>query len=204
MNRKPDPNAFPRGEDCPKGRMRWGANRRCLLIPNAQTNAQAQNQMYKCETSDPQAKGYVPSWYIPLFLGRIFRPEKLLLRRKLVKSAKCFSIQKTNCAKSRGPNPCTSVEYPDDAGSAAEDSAGGSAVPSREFAVPMRKSLYLPPPTSLGMCVSGAVFAFLCSCPAKSLPPAPPKLYTGPLLSYNRRDTEIRSAPPAHAAAAPV
>ena len=160
--------------------------------------------MYKCETSNPQAKGYVPSWYIPLFLGRIFRPEKLLLRRKLVKSAKCFSIQKTSCAKSRGPNPCTSVEYPDDADRQRKIRLG-SAVPSREFAVPMRKPLYLNPPNKpRNVRLGGTVFASLCSRPAKSLPPAPPKLYTGPLLSYNRRDTEIRSAPPAHAAAAPV
>ena len=80
----------------------------------------------------------------------------------------------------------------------------GGAVPSREFAVPMRKPLYLNPPNKPRNVRFGAVFASLCSRPAKSLPPTLPKLYTGPLLSYNRRDTEIRSAPPAHAAAAPV
>lgn len=160
--------------------------------------------MYKCETSNPQAKGYVPSWYIPLFLGRIFRPEKLLLRRKLVKSAKCFSIQKTNCAKSRGPNPCTSVEYPDDAGSAAEDSAGERRAEQKICRTDEKAAVFESPQQASECASRGPVFAFLCSRPAKSLPPAPPKLYTGPLLSYNRRDTEIRSAPPAHVAAAPV
>ena len=161
--------------------MRWGRNHRCLLIPNAQTNAQAQNQMYKCETSDPQAKGYVPSWYIPLFLGRIFQPEKLLLRRKLVKSAKCFSIQKTNCEKSRGPNPCTSVEYPDDAGSAAEDSAGG-AVPSREFAVPMRKPLYLNPPNKPRNVRLGGRFCFPLPPPGKKFAPCPAQTLHRPFI----------------------
>lgn len=160
--------------------------------------------MYKCETSNPQAKGYVPSWYIPFFLGRIFRPEKLLLRRKLVKSAKCFSIQKTNCAKSRDPNPCTSVEYPDDTDRQQKIRLGERRAEQRICRTDEKVAVFESPPTSLGMCVSGAVFASLCPRPAKSLPPAPPKLYTGPLLSYNRRDTEIRSAPPAHAAAAPV
>lgn len=160
--------------------------------------------MYKCETSNPQAKGYVPSWYIPLFLGRIFRPEKLLLRRKLVKSAKCFSIQKTSCAKSRGPNPCTSVEYPDDAGSAAADSAGERRAEQRICRTDEKAAVFESPQQASECASRGAVFASLCPRPAKSSPPAPPKLYTGPLLSYNRRDTEIRSAPPAHAAAAPV
>lgn len=161
--------------------------------------------MHKCETSNPQAKGYVPSWYIPLFLGRIFRPEKLLLRRKLVKSAKCFSIQKTNCAKSRGPNPCTSVEYPDDADRQRKIRLGERRAEQRICRTDEKVAVFESPPQQASECASrGPVFASLCSRPAKSLPPAPPKLYTGPLLSYNRRDTEIRSAPPAHAAAAPV
>lgn len=164
-----------------------GANHRCLLIPNAQTNAQAQNQMYKCETSNPQAKGYVPSWYIPLFLGRIFRPEKLLLRRNRV-------------ARTRAHR--SSILTMQDR---QRKIRLGERRAEQRICRTDEKAAVFESPQQASECASrGAVFASLCPRPAKSLPPAPPKLYTGPLLSYNRRDTEIRSAPPAHAAAAPV
>ena len=181
MNRKPDPYAFPPRGRWPEGPDEVGRKSPLPPYPKRANNAQAQNQMYKCETSDPQAKGYVPSWYIPLFLGRIFRPEKLLLRRKLVKSAKCFSIQKTNCAKSRGPNPCTSVEY-----LTCRIGSGrfgwGSAVPSREFAVPMRKSLYLNPPNKPRNVRFGARFCFPLPPPGKKFAPCPAQTLHRPFI----------------------
>ena len=165
--------------------------------------------MYKCETSDPQAKGYVPSWYIPLFLGRIFRPEKLLLRRNRVARTRehrssILTMQDRQHVFSASKR-CVSARVLDEQ----ELAAAAAALNGRLRLIGFEEHGVLVAAVQIlalidAVRLGGAVFASLCSRPAKSLPPTLPKLYTGPLLSYNRRDTEIRSAPPAHAAAAPV
>ena len=50
MNREPDPNAFPRGEGGPKGRMRWGTQ------ITAASLSQTRKRMHKRKTKCTNAK----------------------------------------------------------------------------------------------------------------------------------------------------